>query len=478
MGSVLSQFTEIASWLFLIYGSIICSGYLFTAIYSLKEIRDYKRRNNFEDDIALLQSLNLPAISILAPAFNEGLNIVENVRSLLTINYPSFEIVIINDGSSDNSMELLFAEYELEKKDVLYHNFVKTKDIKGIYKSKNKAFKNLTVVDKENGGKADALNTGINICQNSVICCIDVDCILENDAMLKLIKPFLNNGNKVIASGGVIRVANSCVIEDGRIIEVKLPDSFVARVQVLEYFRAFLMGRMAWSRVDGLLLISGAFGMFDKQIVIEAGGYDTNTVGEDMELLVRMRRMMQERNVPYTVGFVPDPLCWTEVPQTWEILKRQRNRWTRGTAETLWIHKKMMFNPKYKILGMLSTPFWFFFEWLAPLIEFTGILFFIILFILGQVSWQIFLTFFLAVYSFAILFSVTALFFEEYSFQQYKKPSYIFRLIGTALLEPIIYHPVIMWSAVMGNLDLLRGKNSWGVMSRAGLSNPGKKQKD
>ena len=477
MGSVLSQFTEIASWLFLIYGSIISAGYLFTAIYSIIEIRDYKRRNNFEDDIALLQSLNLPAISILAPAFNEGLNIVENVRSLLTINYPSFEIVIINDGSSDNSMELLFAEYDLEKKDILYHNFVKTKDIKGIYKSKNKAFKNLTVVDKENGGKADALNTGINICQNSVICCIDVDCILENDAMLKLIKPFLNNGNKVIASGGVIRVANSCVIEDGRIIEVKLPDSFVARVQVIEYFRAFLMGRMAWSRVDGLLLISGAFGMFDKQIVIEAGGYNTNTVGEDMELLVRMRRMMQERNVPYTVGFVPDPLCWTEVPQTWKVLQRQRNRWTRGTAETLWIHKKMMFNPKYKILGMLSTPFWFFFEWLAPLIEFVGILFFIVLFILGQVSWQVFLTFFLAVYSFAILFSVTALFFEEYSFQQYKKPSYIFRLIGTAMVEPLIYHPVIMWSAVMGNFDLLRGKNSWGVMSRAGLSNPSKKQK-
>ncbi|HSM64439.1 MAG TPA: glycosyltransferase family 2 protein, partial [Gillisia sp.] len=366
MGGAFNQFTEIASWLFLIYGSIISSGYLFTAIFSLVEIRDYKRRNNFEDDIALLQSLNLPAISILAPAFNEGLNIVENVRSLLTINYPSFEIVIINDGSSDNSMQLLIDAYELEKRDILFHDFIPSKKIRGIYKSKNRAFKSLTLIDKENGGKADALNTGINVCKNSVICCIDVDCILENDAMLKLIKPFLNNGNKVIASGGVIRVANSCVIEDGRLIEVKLPNSFVARVQVLEYFRAFLMGRMAWSRIDGLLLISGAFGMFDKQTVIEAGGYNTDTVGEDMELLVRMRRMMQERNVPYTVGFVPDPLCWTEVPQTWKVLQRQRNRWTRGTAETLWIHKKMMFNPKYKILGMLSTPFWFFFEWLAP----------------------------------------------------------------------------------------------------------------
>jgi biofilm PGA synthesis N-glycosyltransferase PgaC len=477
MSGAFNQFTEIASWLFLIYGSIISSGYLFTAIFSLVEIRDYKRRNNIEDDIALLQSLNLPAISILAPAFNEGLNIVENVRSLLTINYPSFEIVIINDGSSDNSMQLLIDAYELEKCDILFHDFIPSKKIRGIYKSKNRAFKSLTLIDKENGGKADALNTGINVCQNSVICCIDVDCILENDAMLKLIKPFLNNGNKVIASGGVIRVANSCVIEDGRLIEVKLPNSFIARVQVLEYFRAFLMGRMAWSRVDGLLLISGAFGMFDKQTVIEAGGYNTDTVGEDMELLVRMRSMMQERNVPYTVGFVPDPLCWTEVPQTWKVLKRQRNRWTRGTAETLWIHKKMMFNPKYKILGMLSTPFWFFFEWLAPLIEFVGVLYFLLLLVMGQINWQVFLTFSLAVYSFALLFSVTALFFEEYSFQQYKKPRYIFRLIGTAMLEPIIYHPVIMWSAVMGNLDLLRGRKSWGVMSRAGLTNPKENKK-
>jgi hypothetical protein len=293
--------------------------------------------------------------------------------------------------------------------------------------------------------------------------------------MLKLIKPFLNNEKKVIASGGVIRVANSCVIEDGRIIEVKLPKKFIARVQVLEYFRAFLMGRMAWSRVDGLLLISGAFGMFDKPTVIEAGGYNTNTVGEDMELLVRMRRMMREKNVPYTVGFVPDPLCWTEVPQSWRVLHSQRNRWTRGTAETLWIHKKMLFNPKYKILGMLSTPFWFFFEWLAPLIEFLGILFFLFLLFFNQINWIIFLTFFLAIYSFAFLFSVTALFFEEYSFQQYTKPKYIFRLIGTALLEPLLYHPVIMWSAVMGNFDLMRGKKKWGVMTRAGLTNPVKK---
>jgi len=307
-----------------------------------------------------------------------------------------------------------------------------------------------------------------------VICCIDVDCVLERNSLLKLIRPFLNNTKRVIASGGIIRVANNCIIEDGRIIEVRLPRTFLGKAQILEYFRAFLMGRMAWSRVDGLLLISGAFGMFDKQTVIEAGGYNHNTVGEDMELLVRMRRVMREQGIPYKVGFVPDPLCWTEVPESTQVLRRQRNRWARGTVETLMLHKKMLFNPKYGVLGLLSTPYWMFFEWFAPIIEFIGILFFIVLMLLGKINFQVFMIFFIVIYTFSILFSITAIFFEEYSFQQYKKPKYMFMLIFTALLEPILYHPIVMWAAVKGNIDLIRGKKSWGEMSRAGLGNSGK----
>ncbi|WP_417886577.1 glycosyltransferase family 2 protein [Zunongwangia sp.] len=460
---------EFASWFFLVYGVLIASGYLFSAFFSIFEIREYKRKNNFGNETALLQTSDLPKISILAPAYNEGLNIVENVRSLLTINYPGFEIIIINDGSKDDTMSLLKEEYQLEEYQHIYNQDLSTKKIRGIYKSKNSAFDKLMVIDKENGGKADALNVGINVCNYNHVCCIDVDCILEYDAMIKLIKPFLNNTKKVIASGGVIRVVNNCIIEDGRIIKVSLPTKLVARVQVIEYFRAFLMGRMAWSRVDGLLLISGAFGMFDRSIAIEAGGYNTKTVGEDMELLVRMRRMMREKKQPYSVGFVPDPLCWTEVPQTWEILNRQRNRWTRGTAETLIIHKKMLFNPNYGILGVLSTPFWLFFEWMAPLIEFFGFIFLIIMVWFGYLNWEFFLTFLVAAYLFAVLFSVTAIFFEEYSFQQYKKPKYILQLLITALVEPVVYHPRVMWAAVCGNFDLLRGKKSWGEMSRAGL---------
>ena len=195
MSITFDDIANIASWLFLVYGILICLGYLFSAIFSIFEIRDYKRSNNYKDEIALLQASELPPVSILAPAYNEGLNIVENVRSLLTINYPSFEIVIINDGSKDDTMQRLIEEYDLEKQDYLFHYFIKTKTIRGVYKSKNTAFKNLLVIDKENGGKADALNTGINVCSHDIICCIDVDCILEYDAMLKLIKPFLDLGS-------------------------------------------------------------------------------------------------------------------------------------------------------------------------------------------------------------------------------------------------------------------------------------------
>lgn len=437
---------------------------------SFREIRDYKRRIRFQTETPLLQSGDLPSISILAPAFNEEANVTENVSSLLNLNYPNFEIVIINDGSKDGTLQKLIEKFDLEQDQFFYHQFVATKEVKGIYRSKSKAFKNLKLIDKVNGGKADALNVGINCADHEIICCIDVDCVLQQDALLKLVRPFLDSEEKVIASGGIIRVANNCVIEDGRLVDIQLPNTFLARAQIIEYFRAFLMGRMAWSHLDGLLLISGAFGMFDRETVIKAGGYNPATVGEDMELLVRMRRMMREQKKKYKVGFVPDPLCWTEVPQKWSVLHRQRNRWTRGTAETLSLHKKMLFNRKYKVLGMLSMPYWMFFEWMAPLIEFLGIIYVLWLIIFSGIDPIVYLIFFATVYSFAVLFSLTALFFEEYSFQQYKKPRYIVKLVGTILVEPFIFHPFVMFAAVKGNFDLIRGKKSWGEMKRTGLA--------
>ncbi|WP_448636223.1 glycosyltransferase family 2 protein [Pedobacter panaciterrae] len=312
---------------------------------------------------------------------------------------------------------------------------------------------------------------GVNISQNDYIVCIDVDCILEQDALLKLAKPFLEDSKiRVIATGGVIRIANSCIVENGRLVKVNLPKQFLPRVQTLEYIRAFLLGRMAWSRLNGLLLISGAFGAFDRDIVIKCGGYNHNTVGEDMELVVRMRRYMEEQKVPYKVSFIPDPLCWTEAPASFKILGRQRNRWTRGTIETLQLHKVMFFNPKYGRLGMISYPYWFFFEFLAPIVEFLGLLSFVIFVLLGLIHWSFFIGLLLFIFSFGFLYSVFAILMEVLTYNQYKSSKDLLMLIITAFLEPFIFHPFVVWSAIKGNIDLLRKKNSWGEMTRQGFT--------
>lgn len=329
----------------------------------------------------------------------------------------------------------------------------------------------LTVIDKVNGGKADALNAGINVSKYDLFAAIDVDCILEYESLLKMVKPFMeqSENDKVIAVGGVVRIVNSCEVREGKIIQVNLPKNIIPRVQVLEYIRAFLLGRMAWSRLNGLILISGAFGMFDKKVTIAVGGYNHKTVGEDMELVIRMRRYMEEKKKKYRIVYLPDPLCWTEAPSNLKILGKQRNRWTRGTAETLWIHKKLIFNPRYHFLGMISMPFWFLFEWLAPIVETTAFLYLIMMAFLGILNVELFITLFLLIYVFAIMYSTAAILFEELSFHQYKKKRDILRLLATALIEPIIIHPITVYYAIRGNLDLLTGVKNWGDMKRKGF---------
>lgn len=466
---------DILTYAILTYSVVLLSIYVFIGLYSIVEIREYLFKNSFTDYRALAGASQAPSMSILAPAYNEGANVIENVRSLLSIHYNNLEVIIINDGSKDDSLEKLIAAYDLYKSDFFVNEQISTKAVRGVYKSRAKKYRKLIVVDKENGGKADALNVGINISQKDYIVCIDVDCILEQNALLKLAKPFLENANKrVIATGGVIRIANGCTIEDGRLVKVNLPKSFLPRMQTLEYIRAFLLGRMAWSRLNGLLLISGAFGAFDKEIAVKCGGYDHKTVGEDMELVVRMRRYMEELKQPYSVSFIPDPLCWTEAPVSFKILGRQRNRWARGTIETLRMHKKMFFNPKYGLLGMLSYPYWFFFEYLAPIIEFVGLICFVVMALFGLTNWYFFFGLLGLVFSFGIMYSVFAILMEVLTYNQYGRFRDILRLLITALVEPFVFHPFVVWSSIKGNIDLYQNKNSWGEMTRQGLTTPKK----
>lgn len=469
--SEITLFIHIYLILILGYAILIMSSYLILAHLSTRALREYLKKNSFVDYNVLLTSQFAPKLSLIAPAYNEAFTIEENVKSLLSLNYNNYDVIVVNDGSKDNSMEILIKTYDLVLTELDIHSKIKTKKIKGLYTSRNAAYKKLIVVDKENGGKADALNVGLNIAQHPYVVCIDVDCILDKDSLLKLAKPFLeSHGKRIIATGGVVRIANQCIIKNGRLVEVNIPDLMLPRIQVLEYLRAFLLGRMAWGRLDGLLLISGAFGAFDKEIALLAGGYDTKTVGEDMELVVRMRRYMLENKVPYAISYIPDPLCWTEAPEDFKIFKKQRSRWMRGTIETLSLHKKMFLNPKYKLLGMLSIPYWTLFEFLAPAIEFIGIAITVVFFVCVLIHWHFFFLLLLFVYFFAILFSVIALYSEERTYHKYPKQADFFKLLLAAFIEPFYFHPLAVYAALVGYKEKIMGTKGWGEMTRKGFT--------
>jgi len=448
---------------------ILFGSYLILGIFSALALRKYLRKNSYVNYHSLVLSPFSPKISIIAPAFNESKSIIDNIRTLLSLYYNNFEVILVNDGSTDNTFEKIKEEYELTRVNYYFDYRIPCERIKGVYKSKNPSYNRLTVIDKKNGGKADSLNAGINICHSTLFVSIDADSIIETDSILKLVKPFLEEKErKVIGAGGVIRIVNSCVVERGHIREIRMPRHILPRLQVLEYTRAFLLGRMAWSQLDGLMLISGAMGIFDRETVIKAGGYSIKTVGEDMELVLRMRRRMAEEGIKYEVTYIPDPLCWTEVPSDIKSMLKQRTRWTRGLVESLRTHRKIFFNKTYGRLGLLGYPYWFFFEWLSPLIAFSGFIYTIYLIVVNSVNWPFYALLFLFVYTFAVSLSVCAVFFEEITFHKYKKKRDVLKLLASALLEPFFY-PMHTYFAVIGNFEALRGKKGWGTAVRKGF---------
>lgn len=437
---------------------------------SALEMRDHRRKNRFADYEDIITSPFAPGVSILAPAYNEGESIVQNVKSLLSLHYGKFEVIVINDGSKDETLVRLIKAFELQLSDFAYYPEIESQPVRGVYKSKNRSYHRLVVIDKENGGKADALNAGINVSSKELLACIDVDCILSQQSITRMVRPFMEETNrKVIAVGGAIGIANNCDVQDGTVTKYRVPTTLLGRFQVIEYCRAFLMGRMAWTRVNGLMLISGAFGFFKRDLVVEVGGYFPKTVGEDMELVVRMRRYMEERNIPYKVGFVPDPLCWTEVPENKIVLSRQRNRWIRGTIETLQLHRVTRFNPRYGIMGMLSYPYWNIFEKMAPVLEILGLLYTLVLIIIGDFSAFYFISLFIALYLFSILVSSFSILYEQVSYNNYKDKKDLNKLILTVFLEPILIHPKIVLWGLQGHWDFIKGKGGWGNMIRTGF---------
>jgi cellulose synthase/poly-beta-1,6-N-acetylglucosamine synthase-like glycosyltransferase len=327
----------------------------------------------------------------------------------------------------------------------------------------------LVVVDKINGGKADALNAGLNLAWYPLFCAIDADSILESDALLRLVRPFLEAPGITIAAGGVVRVANGCEVNGGRVRKVRLVRRPLPLIQIVEYLRAFLFGRMGWSSGNSVLVISGAFGLFDKRTAVLAGGYATNTVGEDMELVVRMHRCLHDRNQAYRIGFVPDPICWTEVPERLRVLRRQRTRWQRGLIDTIWRHRKMIGRPRYGSVGMVALPSFAVFEMLSPLIELSGYALLPLMWLLGQLNRSYALGFLTLSLLYSVLVSVLAVLLEDLVFRRYPKFPDLLLLLAAAILENLGYRQLTVWWRVRAYWEFWRGDLSWGAMERRGM---------
>ncbi len=453
------------------YCMFILTSYIVISFISTKEVFKYTNRKKILELDSVISSPFQPSVSIIAPAYNESVTIVDNIRSLLSLHYSALTIIIVNDGSKDETLQVAIDAYDLYLTDEVAVEEISAKPIRGIYRSRKKAFSKLIVVDKENGGKADAINVGTNVCSTEYFACIDVDCIIDQDAFLRLVEPIMNGGDtKVGAVGGIVWLTNDADIKCGKVMKIRAPKSYIAQIQVVEYFRAFLLGRPAWAKDNGMLLISGAFGVFDRETVMAVGGYNHNTVGEDMELVMRMHKYYRENNIDYKIAYIPDPLCWTEAPSDFAVLGRQRNRWTRGTIECLKFHKEMCFNKKFGILGYISYPYWLLAEWIAPYAEAGGLLFVAVIAILGLANWPFFLALLFLVYTFAVSISIYSILIQELSYAKYESVSDLLILVKAALLEPIKYHPKTVKWALSGNLDHFTGQNKgWGEMTRTGF---------
>jgi cellulose synthase/poly-beta-1,6-N-acetylglucosamine synthase-like glycosyltransferase len=452
----------------LVYFTALNLVYLAFTGVAWSSLTHHRRARGHAPDDAVFSSPVTPPVSVLVPAYDEEPTIVDSVHSLLALRYPEHEVIVVNDGSRDATLERLRDAFDLVPVRKALRMVVPTAPIKGVYVSRR--HRQLWVVDKENGGKADALNAGVNTSRYPYVLAIDADAILEEDSLLRVVRPVVAEPDVVVATGGIVRIANGCRIDHGRVVDVRLPKSRLATLQVLEYFRAFLIGRVGWSRMNALLIVSGAFGLFRRSLVEEVGGYSSETVGEDIELVVRLHRHLRDRDEPYRIEFVPDPVCWTEAPETMRQLARQRRRWHRGLGETLWRHRRVAGNGRYGTLGTAAVPYFLLFEFLGPVVEVLGLPAVVVWWLLGDLS-PVFVVAFLVVAGLlGVVLSLAALTLEEHSFRRHRDGRDIARLVGFSVLENVGYRQIVSFWRFLAFFDLLRGRAEWGEMRRKGFT--------
>lgn len=408
-----------------------------------------------------------PPIALLAPAYNEAMTIAQSVRSLLSLQYPAFEVIVINDGSKDDTLKVLIETFDLIKTERHFELTIPHQPIRAVYGARHQP--KLIVIDKENGGKADALNAGINVSRAPIFCSMDADSLLEPDALLRAVRPFVDDPERTVAVGGTVRIVNGCRVYGGRVVEVRPPRNLLALLQTMEYLRAFLMARLAWSRMNVLTIISGAFGLFRRAQVIEVGGYTRGTVGEDMELVVKLHRLMRDRRLPYRVAFVPEPVCWTEAPESFRVLGRQRARWHRGALETFERHWDMMVKPRYGRVGFVGFGYVLLVDVIGPFVELLGYLLIPAFWLFGLLSLDYLMAFLAVSFTFGIVISVGALALEEAELRRFPRARHLLLLTGVAVLENFGYRQLNNIWRLRGVWQYVRRSHSWGTMTRKGF---------
>jgi len=457
--------------LILAYFLLLNTFYFIFNLLSLAGILRYRRMVTFVRFGEIFRMPIVKPVSVIVPAFNEGPGIVDSIRSLLSLRYPVFEVVVVNDGSTDSTLARLVEAFDLRPSKAVFRRTLSTLPIRGIYRSAVQP--RLVVIDKVNGKKADAMNAGLNISRYPLFCAVDGDSILEKDALLKVVRPFLEDPERTIGAGGIIRLSNGCVVRDGQVASVGIPRNWIARFQILEYLRAFLGGRLGMSMMRSTLIISGAFGIFRKDIAMACGGYRAASITEDLDLVIRMQKHMHEQKKPYRIPYIPDPICWTEAPEDLRVLARQRSRWHRGLIQTLVRFRRMLFNPRYGMAGLFAMPFYAVFEMAGPYIECLGYVLFASHLVLGQVNYPFAVTFFFVAVFYGTFVSLLAILLEELSAHRYPKVKDILILTAAGILENLFYRQYLSVVRAWSLLDYLKGKNEWGAMDKRGFAKAG-----
>lgn len=452
-----------------VYFILINGAYLGITALSLRPIAAEARARRYLGLAEIFASPLTPAISVVVPAFNEEAVIVESVRSLLALRYPQHEVVVVNDGSTDRTIGVLEDAFDLAPVRWALRDGIDSAPVRSAYVSRRHP--NLVVIDKENGGRSDALNAGLRAARHAYVCIIDADSLLGEEALLQLAKPLLDEPTLVAAAGGTIRIANDCRVDHGRVVDVHLPHSALPTFQVLEYLRAFLVGRVGWSSINGLAIVSGAFGLFHRAHVEAVGGYWTSTVGEDFELTVRLHRRMHERGEPYHIAFVADPVCWTEVPAEFATLGRQRRRWQRGTWETLRRHRRTILNPRYGTIGLLAIPA-VVLEFVSPVFWLGGLTAAIVAWALGWITTMFFVATIVVSFGLGAVLTLAAIAVDELNYRTYRTRGEVLRLLWYSVVEMFYYRQLNEVWRGLGYLDIARGTTTWGVQQRRGFASP------